>query len=193
MDDPDDVFEKRLPKYGFVVRACVCGVILAWAFASTIKWADRMPAHLTWAGILVGFATLFVAIGFCLASVPWLWHRWWMAYLLVLILCCAAMLALRWAERGNSRFWTTWGWIRRTRIGARKGGAGPVRSPTLRGAIALGSPTIPLVGGDRFLLGTCGSDKERSRPLGDRDCSLLLPFAPTNLPKSLLVAPSSLP
>jgi hypothetical protein len=31
MDDPDDGFEKLLPECLFVVRACVCGLVLAWA------------------------------------------------------------------------------------------------------------------------------------------------------------------
>ena len=109
MDGADDRFGKHLFEGRFSVWACLCGLILAWALTSTLKWADRMPAHLTWAGILVGPATLFVASSSCFASVPWLWHRCWMAYLLVLIVCCGAMLALMWAERGNSRFWTTWG------------------------------------------------------------------------------------
>jgi hypothetical protein len=204
MDDPEDGFEKLLSECRLAVRACVCGLILAWALTSTLKWADRMPAHLSWAGILVGPATFLVAIGSCFASVLWLGHRWWMAYLPVLLLCCAAMLARMWAERGYSQFWTTWGWIQRTRMGAQKGSADPVHSPNLGRAIPIGTPTIPLVGGYRFLLRACGSDKERSRPPGDRDRSLSLPFAPanpagslpfapTNLPKSLLFAPSSLP
>src|ERR1022692_2185510 len=98
MYDPDDGFEKRLPECRFAVRACVCGLILAWALTSTLKWADRMPAHLSWAGILVGPATLFVAISSCFASVLWLRHRHrlWMANKPVLLLCCAAMLALMW-------------------------------------------------------------------------------------------------
>jgi hypothetical protein len=121
MDDPDDGLEKLLTECRFAVRACVCGLILTSALASSLKWGDRIPAQLTWAGILVGPATLFVAIGSCFASVLWLRHRWWMAYLPVLLLCCAAMLALMWADRGYSKFWTTWGWSRRPRIGARKG------------------------------------------------------------------------
>jgi hypothetical protein len=185
MDDPDDAFEKLLPECRFAVRACVCGLILAWALTSTLKGTFRMPAHLTWAGILVGPATLFVVISSCFASVLWLRHLWWMTYLPVLLLCCTAMLALMWAERAYSKFWTTWGWIRRMRIGARKGGGGLVHRPTLGRAIPLGTLRIPLIGGNRFLLRACGSERERSRPQGDRDRSLSLSHAPEDRSFSL--------
>jgi hypothetical protein len=69
MDDPDDGFEKLLPKCRFAVGMCV------WALATTLKRADRIRAHQAWAGILVGPATHFVVIGSCFASVLWLRHQ----------------------------------------------------------------------------------------------------------------------
>jgi hypothetical protein len=54
MDDPDDGVEKRLTECRIAVWACVYGLILTWALASTLKWGDLAPAHLTWAGIIVG-------------------------------------------------------------------------------------------------------------------------------------------
>ena len=203
MYDPDDGFEKRLPECRFAVRACVCGLILAWALTSTLKWADRMPAHLSWAGILVGPATLFVAIGSCFASALWLLHRWWMAYLPVLLLCCAAMLALMWAERGCSIFWTTRGWIWKTRIGVGKRGTGPVHRPTLGRAIPLGTTRIPLLAVTGFCSGCAGATRSDhglqatviapcrslSLPPTRQDRSQSLLFAPMNPQASLLFAP----
>jgi hypothetical protein len=164
----------------------------SFAATSTLKWADRMPAHLTWAGILVGPATLFVAIGSCFASALWLLHRWWMAYLPVLLLCCAAMLALMWAERGCSIFWTTRGWIWKTRIGVGKRGAGPVHRPTLGRAIPLGTTRIPLLAATGFCsgcAGATGSDHGLQATVIAPCRSLSLPFAPTNPAGSLPIAP----
>src|SRR5665811_170934 len=125
MNDPDDGLEKGLPRWRFAVRACVCGLILAWALISTLQGADRRPAHLTWAGILVSPATLLVAIRSYVASVLWLPHRCWAASLPVWLVGCPAMLALSWAERGYGTFWTARVWILRPRISARKKGVGP--------------------------------------------------------------------
>jgi hypothetical protein len=187
MEGADDRLGKQLFEGRFSVWACLCGLILAWALTSALKAADRMPAHSSGAVILVGVATLFVVIGCCFAFVLRLRRR--MAHLPVLLLRCAAMLFRMEAERGYSKSRTTGGRIRVGRIGAWKGAAGRARRPTSGGVIPPGVPTIPLVGGDRFLLGMGGSNREQSRPPGGRDCSLLLPFVAPYCSLLLPIAP----
>jgi len=71
MDDPDT--SPRMP-------LCRAGVRLG-TFLISHAGGSRIRPHLAWAGILVGPATLLVAIGSCFASVLWLRHQWWMAHL----------------------------------------------------------------------------------------------------------------
>ena len=98
--DPDAGFEKLFPDCRFAVWACACGLLLAWALVSTLKYMDLMPDHMTWPKIIVGPAILFVAIGSLFGSTLWLRSRWWMAYLPILFLCAAAMLTLVFTGRG---------------------------------------------------------------------------------------------
>jgi hypothetical protein len=146
----------------FSVGACLCGLILAWALTSTFKAADRMPAHPTGTGILVGSATLFVVIGCCFALGLRLRRR--MEYLPVLLLRCVAMLFPMGAEGGYRKLRRTGGRIRGNGIGARKGDASSTHGLTSRRAIPLAIPTFPLVDGHPFLLGmggAIGSNREQ--------------------------------
>jgi hypothetical protein len=185
MDGADDRFGKHLFEGRFSVWACLCGLILAWALTSPLKAADRMPAHLTEAGILFGATTLFVAIHCCFGFVL----RRRMAHLPVPLLRCAAMLFRIEAERGYSKLGTVGGPIWGSWIGAWKDAASPAHGSTSGRAIPPAIPTFPLVDGRPFLLemgGAIGSKREHG---GDGDCSLLLPIAPNNAKSLLLFAP----
>jgi hypothetical protein len=187
MDGADDRFEKHRPQCRFGVRACVYGLILAWALFSILKWADWTPAYLARAGILAGPAMLFVAIGCYFAFV--LRRRRRMAHLPVPLLRCAAMLFRIEAERGYSKLGTVGGPIWGSWIGAWKDAASPAHGSTSGRAIPPAIPTFPLVDGRPFLLemgGAIGSNREHG---GDGDCSLLLPIAPNNAKSLLLFAP----
>jgi len=174
MDGADDRFGKHLFEGRFSLWACLCGLILAWALTSTLKAADRMPAHLTEAGILFGATTLFIATHCCFGFVP----RRRMAHLPVPFLRCAAILFRIEAEHGYSKLGTVGGPIWGSWIGAWKDAASPAHGSTSGRAIPPAIPTFPLVDGRPFLLemgGAIGSKREHG---GDGDCSLLLPFAP---------------
>jgi hypothetical protein len=186
MDGADDCFGKHLFEGRFSVGACLCGLILAWALTSTLKAADRMPAHLTEAGILVGATTLFVAIHCCFGFVL----RRRMAHLPVLLLRCAAMLFRIEAERGYSKLGTVGGPVWGSGIGARKGGAAsPAHGSTSGRAIPPAIPTFPLVDGRPFLLEMGGAIGSTAGTAIAPYCSFLLPFAPStaNNTKSLLL------
>jgi hypothetical protein len=98
--DPYAGWEKLLADCRFAVRAFTCGLLLAWALVSTLKYMDMMPDHMTWTAIIVGPAILFVALSSIFASVLWLRSRWWKACFPILLLCLAAMAALALAGRG---------------------------------------------------------------------------------------------
>ena len=68
--------------------------------ASTLKYMDMMPDHMTWTAIIVGPAILFVALSSIFASVLWLRSRWWMVCFPILVLCLTAMLTLALIGRG---------------------------------------------------------------------------------------------
>jgi hypothetical protein len=185
MDGADDRFGKHLFEGRFSVGACLCGLILAWALTSTLKAADRMPAHLTEAGILFGATTLFVAIHCCYGFVL----RRRMAHLPVPLLRCAAMLFRIEAERGYSKLGTVGGPIWGSWIGAWKDAASPAHGSTSGRAIPLAIPTFPLVDGRPFLLEMGGAIGSTAGTAIAPYCSLLLPFAPHNAKSLLLFAP----
>jgi hypothetical protein len=185
MDNANDRFDKPLIEGRLSVRAGVVSMILAWALTATLMAADRMPAHSTEAGILVGATTLFVAIHCCFGFVL----RRRMAHLPVPLLRCAAMLSRIEAERGFSKLGTIGGRIWGSGIGMRKGAASPAHGSTSGRAIPLAIPTFPLVDGHPFLLGMGGAIGSNREQGGDGDCSLLLPIAPFCSLKRRIVAP----
>jgi hypothetical protein len=193
MDGADDHLEKRVSEYRVAVPVCVVGMVLALALISAFKATDQIPAPPVGAGILVGPVTLFVVISCCFAFVHGLGLRRQNAHPLVLLLRWATMSSQIAAEGGGSKLRTTGGRIWRCGIGARKDAARPARGSTSGLAMLLRIPTILFVGGERFLFGMGGSNKEQSRPTGGRDCSLLLLIAPFCPSLSLLIAPSCFP
>lgn len=85
-------------RFGF--RACVFGLIAAYAFALPLKWSGLYPAHLTWLGVLVFPAAIFTLIGSFFGLQLRFNGRWWIPYSMVSLICCGAMLAVIWWERG---------------------------------------------------------------------------------------------
>jgi hypothetical protein len=185
MDGANDRFDKPVIEGRLSVWACIVSLILAWALTSTLKAADRMPAHLTEAGILVGATTLFIATHCCFGFVL----RRRMAHLPVPLLRCAAMLFRIEAERGYSKLGTVGGPIWGSWIGAWKDAASPAHGSTSGRAIPPAIPTFPLVDGHPFLLGLGGAIGRQREHGGDGDCSFLLPFAPYCSLKRRIVAP----
>jgi hypothetical protein len=190
MDDPDDGVEKRLTECRIAVWACVYGLILTWALASTLKWGDLAPAHLTWAGIIVGPRDPFRSdrFLFCFRALA-------STSVVDGVPACPALVLRRDAGPyvGRARLLQILGnpgldpededWcVEGGRWPGSQSDFGTVNSPW--------DPEGPFVGGDRFLLGMCGSDRERSRPPGDRDRSLSLPFAPFRSHQPGRIAPN---
>ena len=72
---PDSDLEPLIPHLRFGVRACLCGLLLGYALAIPAKGAGLMPAHLTWLGLTLVPASLFVLLGSLFAG-PLLLGRW---------------------------------------------------------------------------------------------------------------------
>ena len=187
MGGADDRFDKPLIEGRLSVRAGVVSMILAWALTATLMAADRMPAHSTEAGILVGATTLFVAIHCCFGFVL----RRRMAHLPVPLLRCAAMLFRIEAERGYSKLGTVGGPIWGSWIGAWKDAASPAHGSTSGRAIPLAIPTFPLVDGRPFLLEMGGAIGSTAGTAIAPYCSLLLPKTSNRCSFLLLIAPGA--
>ena len=102
MDGADDRYGPYLMEGRFSVGACLCGLLLAWALASSFKAAERTPAHATGPEILVGSATLFAGIGCCFAFGLRLWQR--SAHVPVLLIRGAALLFQSEGDANTARY-----------------------------------------------------------------------------------------
>src|ERR1022692_3047983 len=203
MDDPDDGFEKRLSECRLAVRACVCGLVLAWGAylnsqgGGSDAGSPELGRNPRWPRDPFRSDRFL----FCLCALA-------SASVVDGVPSCPTLVLRR--DAGP--------YVGRTRLQHILDDPGldlqdedwcgeERRWPGSPSDFGTGySPwdhKDPFAGGDRFLLGMCRSDKERSRPPGDRDrslslpCrslvapfrSLSLPFAPTNPAGSLPIAP----
>jgi hypothetical protein len=75
-------------------------LLLAYALATPLKWAELLPSHMTWLGIAVMPGALFAALGALFAFPLWFRQWWWIGFLPFAVLCGATMLALLCFERG---------------------------------------------------------------------------------------------
>src|SRR5579871_5046092 len=82
------------PEFRFAVRACVFGLVLAYALVFPLKAGGFMPAHMSWLGLLLAPAAMFGAFGSIFAGALWFRQRWWLLVLPVFVLAWVVMLTL---------------------------------------------------------------------------------------------------
>jgi hypothetical protein len=98
--NPKEISKELLGAWRSGARLSAVGLVLALALGWSLKWANLMPPHMTWLGIIIGPAAAFGAFGSAFVCALWLRSRWMMAFLPMAVLCIAAVLAVLYVERG---------------------------------------------------------------------------------------------